>query len=257
MKRFKIDITNTNETFHVIDGGEFEYCDPFEKLFEARLNANMMLKKSKLKQALPLFSDSEIDLLIYNKTVEENIQENQNLLDIVLPDGLLKIFNLTTKDEQINALKGISLSTKEMQSFILKAFLDYGFKYSFYRSDYHYNGLDRNRIPTFFYKDDNGKVTSTGDTDMTNGEIKQMIDHRKVTISKFFDNGERWHCFFHTYKSLGGKESSYKDGQPHLHYISYAFGLSRENVLRELKSEKYKLSAAPHIDYYSHRNPRE
>lgn len=241
----------------MIDPGEFEYCNPFEKFFEVLLYKNMMLEKSKLMKALPLLSESEIDKLIFYKTLEENVQESKDLLNMELPEGLLKIFNLETKDAQTKSLKGISLSSKEMMAFILKAFSNYGFTYSLYCSEHHYNGLNKNRIPTFFCKDENGKIISTGDTDMTEGEIKQMIEQRKVIISKFFDRDERWHCFFWTYKSLGGKEYSHKDGQPHMHYISHAFGMSREKVLKELKSEKYKLSAALHIDFYTHRNPRQ
>ncbi|RYD53439.1 MAG: hypothetical protein EOP52_04715 [Sphingobacteriales bacterium] len=69
-------------------------------------------------------------------------------------------------------------------------------------------------------------INKVGDTDLTDGQLRQAIDHRKVIVAKFFDNGDQWHCLFFTYESLGGKES-WNDGQPHYHYIYDKFGLSR------------------------------
>lgn len=252
MERLKINIPNSKETFRVIDSGEFEYANPYDIFFEAQLNVSMTIEKENFKLANPLIPEIEVNNLLYHKARIENILENQRLLNLKLPDGLLKIFELDSKAEQEKSLKGITLSSKEIQAFTLKAYSDYGYKYSFYRALFQHKNLDSSRIPIFSYIDEDNKIISSGSTNMTDGEIKQMINHQKMTVSKFYDKEEKWHCFFLTLKSLRGKESSHKDGQPHLHYISYAFGMSRKRVLHELKSEKYNLSTALHIDYFTH-----
>jgi hypothetical protein len=73
-----------------------------------------------------------------------------------------------------------------------------------------------------------------------------VVEHRKVIISKFLDNKTAWHCFFLTFKSIR-REESWQDGQPHFHYISDKFGISRENVIVQLKSKDYNLGTLPHI----------
>lgn len=55
-------------------------------------------------------------------------------------------------------------------------------------------------------------------------------------------------------KSIIGKES-YKNGQPHLHYISDKWNIKRKNIIEQLNSREYKLPSLPHIDFHTHRNP--
>jgi hypothetical protein len=69
-------------------------------------------------------------------------------------------------------------------------------------------------------------------------------------IAKFIGDDRNWHCFFTNYKSLKGKEKTYKNGQPHFHYISDKWGLTRDEVIEQLGKRKYKLpSSMPHLDY--------
>ncbi len=257
MRHIRINIPDTSDSIHFIEGNEFEFANPFEIFFKIRLQANLMIGKEILSREYQSLSHYDIEKLIYLETIDESNKENQKLLETEIPQGLLRILDLNTKDEQIDSLKGIALTFDEMQAFTLKAYKDYGYSYSLYSSEHHHKGLDKDRIPKAAFKDKTGQIVSSNDTNMTSGEIKQMIEHRKMTVSKFFDKGDKWHCFFLTYKSIGGKELSYKYGQPHMHYISNAFGMTRDRVLNELRSIKYKLNAAPHIDYYTHRNPKK
>ena len=58
------------------------------------------------------------------------------------------------------------------------------------------------------------------------------------------------------YTNLKGKES-WKDGQPHFHYISDKFGIPREKVVEQLKSNNYSLGCLPHIDIIGYRDKKE
>ena len=107
----------------------------------------------------------------------------------------------------------------------------------------------------YYYKPKSGRrgKPPSQTTFKINGED---VEHRKVIVSKFLDKGDIWHCFFLTFKSLDGKEN-YHDGQPHLHYISSAWNIPRQEVKEQLTSKKYSLPSLPHIDFHTHRNPRE
>lgn len=64
-------------------------------------------------------------------------------------------------------------------------------------------------------------------------------------MAKFLDKGDTWHCFFTVYRSLRGEES-WQDGQPHFHYISDKWGISRKDAVEQLKGDKYP-STSVHI----------
>lgn len=89
-----------------------------------------------------------------------------------------------------------------------------------------------------------------------NGQLKQVIEQRKVIVSKFLDKGSEWHCLLLTYDSLKGKES-WKNGQPHYHYISSKFRIPRDKVVEQLKSSSYNLGSLPHIDLLEYRDKKK
>ncbi len=125
--------------------------------------------------------------------------------------------------------------------------MDFGFKFSSYIGEHHHAGLNQSDLPQLISIKD-GQVLKVGKTVLTDEELKQVILRRKVTVSRFLDNGDCWHCFFVTYASLRGQET-WNDGQPHFHYISDKFGIPKDKVITTLKSAKYKLGSLPHLDY--------
>jgi len=92
----------------------------------------------------------------------------------------------------------------------------------------------------------NRLLKKVGDTNLTDGQLKELLIKRKKTIAKFLDKGDSWHCSFITYASLQGKDG-WNQGQPHFHYISDKFNIPRETVINRLKSRKYNLGSLPHI----------
>ena len=265
MKELKIKDPRRNGYYTMIEIGDFEYVNPIQKMSEIVIQSMAQLTKNHLMFAkenklLPNVDPKvDTDAIIRKVALKEAIkmwqEEFRNIMTQKLPDGIFKILHAASKKEQIKLLKGVSLTSEELSLFIYKAWEDYGFTYSVYTSQHNHKGLDDALMPRFAYKEENDEITSIGDTELTDGQIKQAIDHRTVIISKLLDKGSLWHCFFLTYKSLKGEEN-YKSGQPHLHFISHTWGLSREYVLQQLKSKDYKLSSLPYIDFHTNRNPR-
>ena len=162
-----------------------------------------------------------------------------------IPNNLKALLSSTKKKQQVKLLKGMRFTPEQFTSFTYWSYLEEGYLYSKYMSEYDPSEYSHLSKPTFA-RYEKGKLEHSGDTDMTDGQIKHTIEKRKKIIATFFDRDTEWHCFFITFKSLRGEES-WQEGQPHYHYISDKFGLRREDVVTELKSKNYKLNARIHI----------
>lgn len=167
------------------------------------------------------------------------------------PKALIKLLNATSKRDQVKLLKGLSFDHKQFYSFIFYAFENYDYKLSQYKATHNHNGFDVSKMPNIVHIEEDGSITKVGKTELSDGQLKQTVEHRKVTISKFLDNEYGWHCFFLTFKSLAGKER-HNDGKPHFHYISDKWNIDRKDVIGQLTSKKYSLPSLPHIGYRRH-----
>lgn len=167
-------------------------------------------------------------------------------------ENFYKLLETERKKDQINLLKGLSLNPDQLMSLIFKSHQIYGFLYSKYRFENLPNGLEQRKLPTLIQLNEGSSIKKIGDTDLTDGELKNLIEHRKVIVSHFFEKGDTWHCFFTTYNSIGGKEN-WKNGQAHFHYISSAFGISKTDFIESMRTGKYK-STSIHIDLMNYGN---
>ncbi|WP_228426249.1 hypothetical protein [Chryseobacterium carnipullorum] len=117
------------------------------------------------------------------------------------------------------------------------------------------NGIDPKDVPTIIHIKDDGKVKTVGETKMTVGQLNNVIRYRKSIVSHFFEKDEDWHCLFVTYASMRGEEN-WKNGQPHFHYISNAFGISKEDFIKSMENGNY-IATPVHIDLLDYGNQLE
>lgn len=238
------------ESHSLYSVGEFEFANPKEKFKEMYMTIGIGMRKDYIQmfarsKGIPFDADSLM------KTMQKGAEKDWNshyksMKRRRIPESLLGILTSSSKKEQIKLLDGIHLDTDILSSFIILAGEQHKFTYSQYRVEYSPSGTDQADLPTMAYKEDDGNIVSFGNTHLKDGEIKNAIDQRKVIVSKFLDKGNVWHCFYLTYRGLYGLE---KGHPPHIHYISSAFGLTRERVLNELKNRNYTLPRGPHILY--------
>lgn len=230
--------------------GDVEFVNPVERYKEIIINQSIDIERELIKTKIP-----SIFLGIFNDLFQKKFQQNADLFwekfhikikDTNLSQNLISLLNSKSKKEQKKLLKRASLTLLELIGFIFYAFEREGYLFSNYYAEHHHKGLDEKKLPQFIHLKNDDTIHKTGETTLTNGELKQVINHRKVIVSKFIDRGKKWHCFFITYQSLKGEEN-WNNGQPHFHYISDKFGLSREKVLAELRSRHYKLNNLPHV----------
>ena len=169
-----------------------------------------------------------------------------------IPENFLKLLETTRKKDQISLLKGLSINPDQLIALIFKSFNEHGYLYSRYRFENLPKDLTDKRKPKIADISKEDAVNIIGDTDLTEGQVKKMINERKVIIAHFLDRGDEWHCFFITYNSIEGKEN-HKDGQPHFHYISSAFGITRDDFIKSMENGNYK-STSVHIDLLGYGN---
>lgn len=167
-------------------------------------------------------------------------------------ENFLKLLETTRKKDQITLLKGMSITPKQLLSFIFKSYKDYNYLYSRYTFENLPKYVENKKTPKLAAILNDGTIDTIGDTDLTNGQVKKMITERKVIIAHLFDRDNDWHCLFITYNSIGGKEN-HNNGQPHFHYFSSAFGVTRKEFIESMKNGTYK-STSVHIDLLEYGN---
>lgn len=225
---------------------DFEYADPSKQMAESFIALDISLMRDFILANNPNIPLDHVEKLVHNKAIKDWRQKLKAIKETIVPDNLVQILKSTSKNEQVKLLKGLSITSDILQAFIYNAGTDYGYTLSQYTAEHQQKGLDQSKMPIVTEIKDN-TVHKVGKTELSDGQLKQAVDHRKRIISKILDKKNTWHCFFVTYDSLKGKES-WKDGQAHYHYISDKFGIPREEVVSELKNQKYKLGNLPHID---------
>jgi hypothetical protein len=230
-------------------GTDIEFADPIKYYSENEIEKH----KTEIKDLLFMknaFLASQLNEDFFTKNALKHWDDKLNEINnTVVPDNFLHLLDTTTKADQIKLLKGQSLTPEQLIAFIFKAWTGYGFTFSQYTAEHHHKGLDESQLPTLIHIEDD-KVKTVGETSLTEGQLKNVIEHRKVIVAKFFDKGDNWHCLFVTFNSLAGKEN-WQGGQPHFHYISDKFGLTREDVVNRIKSGNYASTPVhiPLLDY--------
>ncbi|MBN2634920.1 MAG: hypothetical protein JXR61_01525 [Prolixibacteraceae bacterium] len=170
---------------------------------------------------------------------------------IEIHENFIKLLETTRKKDQIRLLKGLSLNPDQLMALIFKSYECFGYLYSRYLFENLPNGLEGKKLPKLIHKHDDGTIEKVGETDLKDGELKNIIEHRKIIVSNFFEKNDIWHCFFITYNSIGRKEN-YKNGQPHFHYISSAFSISKEEFIESMQTGNYRATSI-HVDLLDYR----
>ena len=255
LRHIEIKDPEDNGTYNFYESEDFEYVNPIEQISNIYINLVIELEKNIL--ILKKFEGTEetIQKVLFKRALNDWNSKFVEISETSIPPNLIKLLYSNTKKEQIKLLKGLSLNTSQLLAFVFYAYEKFGFKFSQYKTQHHHNGLDINNLPKLIYIEENGNIKTIGETVLTKGQQFQAVEHRKAIVSKFLDNDNVWHCFFLTFKSIKGKES-YKNGQPHLHYISDKWGIGREVVRSQLNNKDYRLPSLPHIDFNTFRNKK-
>lgn len=253
-QKIKYDDESVKGEYSIFESHDFEFVNPIEHYSTAFIASNFAMMKDLVLHKKPPFPLEVVEKTLMKQSVKDWEEKLNETLKTEIPENFIAVLKSDSKKEQVRLLKEQSITPEQLLAFIFKAHTDFGFSFSQYRAEHNHKGLDESKMPSVAGIE-NGKVHKIGNTTLTDGQLKQAIEQRKVIVSKFLDKGSEWHCLFLTYDSLKGKES-WKNGQPHYHYISDKFGISREKVFEQLKSNNYNLGNLPHIDLIDYRDKK-
>ncbi|QDH77954.1 hypothetical protein FKX85_02440 [Echinicola soli] len=162
----------------------------------------------------------------------------QMIMEDKLARNLIDLLTTNKKRDQLKLLKGVSFTSFTLTKLIFYAYENLGYKFSYYSSEQLPKGIKYTDLPYVIELGENEKdIDIIGETELSEGQLKNIIKHRKRIIAKFIEKEDQWHCFYITYKSLSGEES-WNDGQPHYHYLSDKFGVPRDEVVLGIKNGK-------------------
>lgn len=227
-------------------GTDVEFVNPIEYFAERDKRRTIILEKHLLNLA-----DAKKTTLIsedfYIKRAEEKwAKRYAEIMNIEVPPNFMKLLEADSKREQEKLLRGQSLTPEQMAAWLFRAYNEFGYTFSNYTAEHHHKGLDESALPNLIEVREDGSVRTAGKTSLSERQLKKVISDRKVTVAKFLDKGDVWHSLFTVYRSLRGEES-WKNGQPHFHYISDKWTIDRSEAVARFKSENYPATSI-HID---------
>ena len=237
----------------IYDHNDVESVNPIEYYGNSFIVNQMVLSGVPTEELNGKKVPSDSSKEIFSQALDHWLQQLDEIKGTTIPEPLIELLHTDKKKKQEKLLKQISLNPMVLIALIFRAYAEYGFRFSQYRMEILPDDITE-KMPFAAEINDDGSVNIFGETKLTEGQVKHAITHRSVTIGKFIDKEGLWHCFFGNYKSIYGKESWLGEQTPHLHYISSAFGIPRENVVNQLKSKRYRLGNLPHVELRGYRN---
>lgn len=214
-----------------------EDCPPFDyyRLSHAELAYKTFFEQVKLQCPIDIPEDF-IRRFVLNQ-VDENIN-NMLLSTSLKPEihQLLSDDSLSLK-EQENILKGMVLTPIDIL-WLNKNAQELGYLLDIYHEEIYPVKFDEKQKPVVFNQKDDGTIETIGKTDMTEGEMRALLEQRKVMQARVYHKGSHWHCFYFTFKGLGGLEKGKMGSQSHYHYISDKSGITWDDLCDGIKNCK-------------------
>jgi hypothetical protein len=220
-------------------------CDPYDYFIylvaEARANTNIQAAKHKgefIGFEETMIRDVTLQKVkdIYNNILA-NTKPNEKLQQL-LEKSQLK------KSEQLKILRDIKITGSDILWFNKKAQeLDY--KLDVYQIETTPKVYENMQKPKVYAELNDGRIEQIGETNMSNGQLKAVLDQRTVIQTRIYHKDDIWHCFYFTYKGLDGKESGKLGSQSHYHYLSDKFGITKDCLLDCIR--KNEMPSGVHI----------
>ena len=135
--------------------------------------------------------------------------------------------NRLLKDQTLSATD-ILWKNKEAQ--------DLGYLLDVYHEEKYPDKFNEKQKPMCYHLKGDGTMETVGNTEMTDGELKALLEQRKVVQARIYHKDGHWHCFYFTFKGPAGLESGVMGSKPHYQYLSDKSGISWEDLISRIKS---------------------
>ena len=161
------------------------------------------------------------------------------------PVFLLALYDTNSKKEQERLLKGKSITFENLICWFLQGGRDKGL-FSQYSYDAGVPDEFKGRAPILIDATDENNINAIGKTDLSDAALMHLLKNQTKVIAQFMDYPDgRWYCFYRTHRGLAGRESG--NHGHHMHFISSAYGVSRESLI-----EGFKKGVCPGNGFHVH-----
>lgn len=209
-------------------------CPPFDYYRFSHAELVYMTFLEKVKTQCPIDIPEKVIRGYVMSQVDENIK-NMLLSTSLKPEihRLLSDDDLSSKDQE-KLLKGIVLTPADIL-WLNKDSQDLGYRLNIYHEETFPVKFDAKQKPVLLNQKDDNIIETVGKTDMTEGEMRALLEQRKVIQARVYHRGGHWHCFYFTYKGLAGQEKGTMGTHPHYHYISDKSGIAWHELMNRIK----------------------
>lgn len=235
MREFYFKDKKSNVAYQGVVPSNDVNCDPFDyfRFLHAEIwfkNYSWMLS---VKCPVPI-PDQYVRQYVLDRT-DELIAET-----LAKSEPKPELHQLLTDDslsykQQNKLLKGLILRGSDNLWFNKEA-QELGYLLDIYHEETYPKKFNDKKMPVVFNQKDDGTMDTIGTTDVTDGEMRALLEQRKVVQARIYHKNEHWHCFYFTYKGLAGEESGIMGSKPHYHYLSDKSGIGWEELKRRIKA---------------------
>lgn len=146
----------------------------------------------------------------------------------------LFIDNSLSYKQQYSILKDIVLSYPEIL-WMNKEAQDFGYLLDIYYEETIPDKFNEKHYPIFYQQKKDGSFDKIGQTEMSYGEMRALLEQRKVVQARIYHKENYWHCFYFTLKGLSGQECGVMGSKPHYHYLSDKSNITLEDLRKRIK----------------------
>lgn len=236
MQRFYFEDKERHHAFMGIQAHDDTNCPPFDYYVFTHAVARESMYTAILKgKGRPELADEAIVRKLALRDAKEFFEE---MLHKTLPDfRLQQILTHTewTKKQQMKLWRGFELRTRDLLWFNWLA-QKAGYLLDVRVIETHPKVFDEKKLPRVFRETEDGSIDKIGDTDMKEGEMRALLQQRKVQNVRIYHKGDVWHCFYGTMRGLNGQEQGAIGSHPHYHYISDKWGIKLEDLLQRMQA---------------------
>ena len=234
MREFYYKDIKTNVAFRGFIPTTEKDCPPFEYFRLALANhiANYLQDVPSIKCSIPIPSE-QVRVFALRKTDEVIAQMLLKSAPHHALHNLLMDDTLSHKQRE-RLLKGITLTPKDIL-WLNKEAQEMGYLLDIYYEEKYPEKFNKKIHPLLFCQKKDGTIEKMGLTDMTEGEMRALLEQRKVIQARVYHKKSTWHCFYFTFKGLAGEESGLAGSKPHYHYLSDRSGIAWDELMDRIK----------------------
>ena len=234
MREFYIRDKKTGAAYRGYEPSTDINCPPFDYYRFGYANHYAILFQDILKVKCPVpipdafvrkFALQQTDEMIAEKLT--NSEPNAAIHTLLFNDTL-------SHKEQEKLLKGVALTPSDFL-WMNKEAQDVGYLLDVYHEEKYPDRFKEKKHPVLIHVEEDGSIEKMGTTDMSEGEMRALLEQRKVIQARIYHKDSIWHCFYYTFRGLAGQESGILGSKPHYHYLSDKSGIAWDDLVERIK----------------------